>query len=173
VPDEDKAPCFEEQYWIIGKGRYEHWHHGSQNEYFSGTDQVAVITLIDDERYSLSYDADSKVIYHTVKRSISGAAFRELLTRGAECLEQNQVSKWLSDDRKNGPVGPEDSTWGETIWGPRVLRAGFKFWAIVVPSSAVGSLQMRRFAKLYRERGVAVEIFDDLQRAWTWIKSVD
>ena len=132
---------------------------------------MAAITIIDDEKRSLHYHPDSKVIHHTMKAPVSGREFRDLLTLGAECMERNRATKWLSDDRKNGPLGPDDSTWGETIWRPRVLRAGFKFWAIVVPANAVGSLQMRRFANEYREQGVLVEIFGDLEPVWGWLKS--
>ena len=132
---------------------------------------MTAITIIDDEKRTLLYHIDSRVVHHTMKCTVSGPDFRDLLTRGAECLEQHKAAKWLSDDRKNGPLGPEDSDWGETIWGPRVLKAGFKFWAIVVPAHAVGTLQMRRFANLYRDRGVAVEVCGDLEGAWSWLKS--
>jgi hypothetical protein len=32
--------------------------------------------------------------------------------------------------------------WADTVWLPRVLRAGFKFWAIVLPKAAIGKLNM-------------------------------
>ena len=134
---------------------------------------MAAITIIDDEKRSLIYHTDSTVIHHTFKCPVYGKEFRELLSLGAECLEKYQGGKWLSDDRKNGPISPEDSTWGENIWGTRVIRAGFKFWAIVVPSHAVGNLQMHRLANEYRKRGVMVEIYDQLEPAWAWLKSAD
>ena len=112
------------------------------------------------------------MVHHTIKGKLSSEEFRDLLTKGAECLEKNKATKWLSDDRKNGPISPEDSTWGEVVWGTRVLKAGFKFWAIVVPVNAVGSLQMRRFANTYRDRHVTVEIFSDLQKALSWLESM-
>jgi len=132
---------------------------------------MTAITIIDEPNRTLVYQPDKAVVHHTILGKLSSAEFRDLLTRGAECLESNKASKWLSDDRNNGPISPEDSTWGETVWGPRVLRAGFKVWAIVVPAHAVGSLQMRRFANEYRERGVKVEIFADLEPAWRWLTS--
>lgn len=132
---------------------------------------MAIITIINDEKRSLFYHTDSKVIHHTFKCPVFGTEFRELLSMGAECLEKYRGGKWLSDDRKNGPLGPEDTTWGDSIWGSRVIRAGFKFWAIVVPTHAVGSLQMHRVAKEYRKRGVFVEIYDQLDPAWAWLRS--
>lgn len=133
---------------------------------------MTVITLIDHANRTLQYHADSAVVHHTIKGKLSSEEFRDLLTKGAECLEKNKATKWLSDDRKNGPISPEDSTWGEVVWGTRVLKAGFKFWAIVVPVNAVGSLQMRRFANTYRDRHVTVEIFSDLQKALSWLESM-
>ena len=111
------------------------------------------------------------MVHHAIRGKISSAEFRDLLTKGAECLEKNRAVKWLSDDTKNGPISPEDSTWGEVVWGTRVIRAGFKFWAIVVPANAVGSLQMRRFANAYRDRRVTVEIFADPAQALSWLES--
>lgn len=134
-------------------------------------DPMTTVTIIDDEKRSLFYHTDSRVVHHMMKAPVSGGEFRDLLTRGAECMEQKGASKWLSDDRRNAPLGPEDSTWGETVWGPRVLKAGFQSWAIVVPTHAVGSLQMHRFANLYRKQGVLVEVFDDIERAWDWLKA--
>ena len=111
------------------------------------------------------------VVHHTIKGKLSSSEFRDLLTRGADCLEKYQATKWLSDDRKNGPISPADAEWGETVWGTRVCKTGFKFWAIVVPVNAVGSLQMRRFATEYRARGIEVSVFGDLDSAWSWLES--
>lgn len=134
---------------------------------------MAIITLIDDDSRSLVYHTDSKIIHHTFKVPVLGKGFRELLTVGAECMEKYRGGKWLSDDRKNGPISPEDSTWGETIWGTRVIRAGFKLWAIVVPAHAVGNLQMHRLANAYRKRGVSVVIYDQIEPASAWLRSTD
>ena len=130
------------------------------------------ITLIDDPQRTLAYHADFRVVHHTIRGSLPSADFRDLLTKGAECLEKHKATKWLSDDRQLAPISPEDSDWGEIVWGPRVLKAGFKFWAIVVPAHAVGSLQLRRFANMYRARGVSVEVFENLEATWRWLKSV-
>jgi hypothetical protein len=134
---------------------------------------VPIITIIDDEKRSLFYHSDSKVVHHKIKRGLFGVDFRDLLTRGAELMEENGAKKWLSDDRDNSIVAPEDSQWGGEVWAPRVIRAGFKYWAIVVPISAVGSLQMRRLADEYRYRGVTVQAFDNLAAALAWLESVN
>jgi hypothetical protein len=39
------------------------------------------------------------------------------------------------------------------------------------PSSAVGSLQMRRYADEHRRLGVTVQVLDDVQAALDWLGS--
>jgi hypothetical protein len=135
---------------------------------------VPVTTIIDDEKRSLFYHPESKVVHHKMKCHLRGDDFRDLLLRGAECMEQNKATKWLSDDRNNsGTLAPDDNEWGDSVWAPRVIRAGFKFWAIVVPAHAIGSLQMRRLASEYRQRGVTVEIFASLETAFGWLEPLE
>jgi hypothetical protein len=134
---------------------------------------VPTITIIDEEKRSLFYHPGSEVVHHKMRNGVVGSDFRDLLSRGADWLEKNGARKWLSDDRDNTIVAPEDYEWGDTHWAPRVIRAGFKYWAIVVPASAVGSLQMRRFATEYRERGVTVSVFDNPEAALVWLESMN
>jgi hypothetical protein len=133
---------------------------------------VPIITIIDDEKRSLFFHPDSKVVHHKIKGGLFGSDFRDLLSKGAEWMERYHATKWLSDDRDNTIVAPEDYQWGDTEWAPRVIKAGFKYWAIVVPASAVGNLQMRRFADEYRQRGVTVQVFDKLETALAWLASL-
>jgi hypothetical protein len=58
------------------------------------------------------------------------------------------------------------------MWARRVIKAGLKYWAIVVPENAVGSMQMQRLANEYRKRGVTVNAFADLDTALAWLTSV-
>ncbi len=133
---------------------------------------MSVITIIDDDVRALYFHTDSKIVHHKIKNTIRGQDFRDLLTQGAACLETNHAVKWLSDDRDSRVLAPDDAEWAEKVWRRRVLAAGFKYWAIVVPAHAVGSMQMRRFANEYRELGVSVEILSDLDTALGWLQSV-
>lgn len=133
---------------------------------------MAAITIIDDEIRSLFFHTESGVVHHKIKGRIRGSEFRDLLSRGAELMEKKKAIKWLSDDRDSGLIAPEDSQWAEQIWAPRVIKAGFKYWAVVIPMHAVGTLQMRRIANEYRKRGVTVDVYGDLTNAMNWLASV-
>jgi hypothetical protein len=132
---------------------------------------VAVITLAEEPIWNVFYHDESKVVHHQIKGSIRGKDFRAMLSLGADCLEKNRATKWLSDDRLSGIIAPEDNEWGDVVWAPRVVKAGLKYWAIVVPKNAVGSMQMQRIANEYRKRGVTVNAFADLDTALAWLSS--
>jgi hypothetical protein len=133
---------------------------------------VQSITIIDDEKRSLFFHPEAKIVHHKIKSGLFGSDFRYLLSKGADWMERYHATKWLSDDRDNVIVAPEDNQWGDKEWAPRVIKAGFKYWAIVVPENAVGNLQMRRLADEYRQRGVTVQVFDSLKAAFAWLESV-
>ena len=132
---------------------------------------VPTITLLDDEYVGLWYHPDSHIVHHKIRKFPSSESFRAMLTKGAEWLERYHASKWLSDDKNNVVVRDDDAHWGDTVWAPRVIAAGFKYWAIVLPLSAVGQLNMKRFAEEYRKRGVTVGTFDTVAAAERWLKA--
>jgi hypothetical protein len=94
-----------------------------------------------------------------------------MLSKGAEYLEKYGMKKWLSDDSNVVAITKEDAEWGDKVWAPRVIKAGFKYWAVVMPTSAMGSLQVNRFVKEYREKGVTVEVFNSVDAAKAWLDS--
>lgn len=111
------------------------------------------------------------IVHHEMKTVPTSEQFRELLTRGADLLEHYGARKWLSDDRNNTVVREPDSDWAETVWFPRAVRAGFKYWGIVLPKAAIGKLNMRRFATQYAEFGVDVTAVSDPREAYQWLKA--
>lgn len=132
---------------------------------------MAETELINNENMALWYDPVSKYIHHKIKKSLPKGAFEELLSTGASYLEKHGMKKWLSDDSNVVAITKEDSEFGDNVWAPRVIKAGFKYWAVVMPTSAMGSLQINRFVKEYRERGVTVEVFNSVDDARKWLES--
>jgi hypothetical protein len=68
-------------------------------------------------------------------------------------------------------VAPEDREWSDKVWAPRVMKAGFKYWAIVVPSQAVAELQMKALRAKRQKQGLAVEMFETVEAAMAWLTS--
>jgi hypothetical protein len=129
-------------------------------------------TIIDTEYVTLWYYPESKIVHHVFHKYIYGEEFRNVLLKGLEIFKQNSAQKWLSDDRKNSALPKEDGEWSVNEWAPKVIDAGWKYWAIVMPDKTVGQLNMQRFIDSYKEQGVTIQIFDDPAEALKWLDNV-
>ena len=109
-------------------------------------------------------------MHHTLHKPVEGAVFRDVLTRGVEIFERSGANKWLSDDRGNSALHPEDGKWAMEVWSVRTLAAGWKYWAIVMPDAALGKANMRRFIREYSDRGVEVNVLGSAEDAFGWLK---
>jgi len=127
--------------------------------------------ILQNEHITLWYYPELKIVHHRMVAAPSSEELRELLTRGAETLERFGAIKWLSDDRGNSMLRPHDEEWADTEWLPRVLRAGFKYWAIVLPQAAIGKLNMNRIASQHLRRGIVSRIETLPLAAFEWLKS--
>ncbi len=125
--------------------------------------------ILDSEWSTVRYNADDKYVYHTFHQPIGGQPFRDTLNAGLDALTLNNAQKWLSDDRKNADFAPEDVGFAVTDWGPRAAKAGWKYWALVVPESIAGRESMIKIVEVFFELGVRVMVFTDLEKARTWL----
>jgi hypothetical protein len=128
-------------------------------------------TVFEHERMIVWCYPELGIIHHQVKQYVSGALFREALDRGIAAMRGCGGSKWLSDDRLNGPLLPADLTWAEEVWFPKTVAAGWEYWAHLPPTSVIGRMNTRRHVQLYKERGITVRPFEDLDAAMAWLVS--
>lgn len=123
------------------------------------------------ERITLWYYPELKIVHHQMLAPPTSDEFRELLIKGTETLERYHAIKWLSDDRGNTLLRPQDEEWAQAVWLPRVLQAGFKHWAIVLPEAAIGKLNMTRLATLHARFGINSRVEATPQPAFDWLKA--
>jgi hypothetical protein len=128
------------------------------------------IIVMEDEFVVLWYHPKWKIVHHQFKKYPRSLSLREALSRGAGFLERRKACKWLSDDRKSSVLTDADLQWTETQWRPRAIKAGLRYWAIVPPATAIGTLNMNRLAREHRKLGVKVEFFDSAVAAMNWLK---
>lgn len=127
------------------------------------------LTIIDNEYASLWFYPEHKIVHHKFHQFIFGQPFRDVLNRGADLLQQHHAQKWLSDDRNNSALRPEDKAWSQTEWFPRVVNAGWKYWALVMPQKIVGQMNMKAIVDDYARQGVVVRVFSDPEKAMQWL----
>jgi hypothetical protein len=131
---------------------------------------MPTVTILDDEDMSLWYHPETGIVHHSIHKYLLPGLFRRLLTASAELLETHRAGKYLSDDRSNVVVDPEDIRWADENWYPRVLEAGLKRWALVLPATMVGTLQARTILNERRSRGLEAEGFDTVEAAMAWLE---
>jgi hypothetical protein len=127
--------------------------------------------VLDNEYITIWYYPQKKIVHHEFHKFTYGKTFQDALSEGAAILEKNRAQKWLSDDRKNTVIGKDDTKWTAAVWRPRVIKAGWRYWALVLPEKVVGQMVMKRIIKEYADTGVTVEIFSDPDKAMKWLEA--
>jgi hypothetical protein len=127
--------------------------------------------ILDTESVSLRYYPQKKIVHHELRRFVHGEQFRQVLEKGLELFKKHGACKWLSDDRGNGPLKPADADWALTDWAPRVMAAGWRYWAVVMPGKVLGQMNMRRWVDTYAKQGVTVMAFVDPNEAMAWLEN--
>lgn len=126
--------------------------------------------LIENEYATLVCYPKEKIVCHTFHQFINGNAFREVMSKGADAFVQNRCTKWLSEDGDNPELKKEDVDWGEKFWEKRILAAGWKYWALVMPENKIGQLTLRAIMQRYQEMGVTIQIFKNHNDALNWLE---
>lgn len=129
---------------------------------------MPTVTLWDTPKIVVWHHVELRIIHHEIRQYCYGAAFREALEAGVDAMEKYGADRWLSDDRKNGPVAPEDDEWINDVWFPRAVAAKWRWWALIPPTGMVGQMNVARTAKRFAQHGITVRTFaaSDLARGW-------
>lgn len=132
------------------------------------------VVITDNEYITIKHIPEKGLIYHTVHQNISGETLREALLKGTAAMAAHEATcKWLSDDRKNGPLPPDDVKWGEEIWNAKTMAAGWKYWALVVPTEIVSAGAMAPVINNMFELGLRMMVFDNVEAALKWLDEME
>jgi hypothetical protein len=131
---------------------------------------MAPRTVLDNEYATLWFYDDKKIVHHKIKKYIHGEKLQQLLTTGYETLKASSGKKWLSDDTNNGALTKDDEAWAKANWFPTMVKAGWKYWAIVLPAQIIGQMNMKRFVDDYAKAGITVSVFSDSGQAMAWLE---
>jgi hypothetical protein len=125
--------------------------------------------VVDNEYITVRYLPDRGIVYHTVHKPLSGQTLRDALLAGTEAMKKNGGCKWLSDDRKNGPITEEDRVWGIENWNRPTIAAGWKYWACVVPEEVFDAGTLMGTMQALYELGLRMMVFKTLEEANAWL----
>lgn len=128
------------------------------------------LPLLEHGHAALWFHPQSKIVHHEFRRFVHGEDLRSLLTAGLDAFEKHGANKWLSDDRGNGPLKPDDEAWARQHWAPRAIALGWKFWAVVKPEKVFGQTYIQRIIDAYARAGVRSQVFENPTAALRWLK---
>lgn len=128
-------------------------------------------TIFDNEFVTVEYVPDKSLIHHTIHKPIGDRVpmFMEAMNAGTEALRKYGASKWLSDDRKNGPLDPRLSEWGAQDWNPRTVSYGWKYWANVVPQEIESAGTLIPIIEDLHKLGLRMQVFTTVEEALAWL----
>lgn len=126
--------------------------------------------VLENEFVHMWFHPKTGIVHHQFRKYIWGEAFREVLNEGLKVFIREGATKWLSDDRESSALSKADTDWSMTDWFPRIAAAGWKHWAIVLPQSVMGEMNIRRFINAYSEQGLTVQVFNLPEPALAWLE---
>lgn len=118
---------------------------------------------------ALWYHPDTRIVHHELKGFACGQELRDHFMRGLETIKAKQAAKWLSDDRGFTAMTPEDQEWAMTTWTPAAVKAGFRYWAIVMPEKALAQFALKKYVEAFRSLGVTAQFFSAPDAAKDWL----
>ena len=133
---------------------------------------MSTLEIMDNAAATLWFHPEAGIVHHRFKKPVGGDEFRWVLEGGLRLFVMRGASKWLSDDRANSALSPEDSLWAMNDWAPRVAAVGWQYWAVILPKSAAGTIDMTKYIEQQSALGVDVQIFFDPVLALAWLESV-
>lgn len=131
------------------------------------------ITVLEKDYATMVYYPEVKIVHNTFRGQPTSEQFRESLNAGVDALEKYGGSKWLSDDLENAAVfSPEDQDWADNDWYPRMVNAGWKTWAMVVPREIKARINLIDIIDKNLDRGIRIEVFSQTDEALQWLIKV-
>ncbi len=132
------------------------------------------VVVFDSEYITVEYLSDNKIIRHTVHKPVEPKFWLEALNAGTDALIEHGACKWLSDDRKMGPLPTDDeSVQGSNAWTERTIAAGWKYWANVVPVDVISAGSLIGAMDALHQLGLRMMVFDDVEKAIAWLDSLE
>lgn len=108
---------------------------------------------------------------------VPSAEFRQSILKLVELLKQHRPNypklNLLADTRTLGVISRNDVQWVTEEINPLYLEAGAQFEAFVFSKDAFGQIAVNRYVTQTTTKGdFIVQIFDDLEEAKNWLKSL-
>jgi hypothetical protein len=133
---------------------------------------MTTTTVLSNKYFDLLFHEDTKIIHHIYKPLMSSDQLKELLSAGTDLMEKYRSTKWISDNRQLvNTFSDEAAQWVNNVWLPRTVKAGWKYWAMVVPDSVIGRADHIKYVESFHNTGIWVTVYTTVEPAMDWLES--
>ena len=80
--------------------------------------------------------------------------------------------RYIGDARDLAPISQADQRWINEEFMPRLLAAGVRYMAIVIPKASVARLSVRQVLSKVNEINLVTAYFDEIEAARDWLRTV-
>lgn len=126
--------------------------------------------ILDDGKIRIWYYEEFKIVHFKFTGLAYGQDIRDGFNKGLEIVKERNVIKWLSDKGETPTFSKSDFEWSNTEWRPKMIEAGWKYWAIVEPDKASSKMLFDKIFQIYADLNVTVQMFDNFDAAFNWLK---
>jgi hypothetical protein len=120
---------------------------------------------------SVEWDEKNRWIKYSVYGFAQGAILREEIGHFIDLVEKKKVKKVLVDATQGKVVSREDQEWATTYLLNRLLEAGMRYQAIIMPASTIAQMSFKNMVNKIKD--LEIRYFGDEDEAAVWLKSVN
>jgi hypothetical protein len=134
------------------------------------------MAFIDEPFVQIDWDEPGQCIRADWKGAVGrGEPYRAALDRSLALVRKYNARNWLAVMlESSGVMTPEDTEWLRVDWFPRLLAAGGRRFAVVIPAQALAALQLNRIkreidAEKKDPNAFLNRYFDNIPEARAWL----
>ena len=117
----------------------------------------------------VSWEAASRAVYVEWQGWANPDEFAGALDSGVATLIAHHSTLWLADCRDMKTIQQSDQDWLDKHWFPRVLAAGLKRMALVIPKSGLAKMNLEDVMRKVPNTNLEVGFFATVAEARSWL----
>ncbi|MFO0575818.1 MAG: hypothetical protein U1A78_17615 [Polyangia bacterium] len=125
-----------------------------------------------DHWLTLRWDESLQAAWAQGSAYAEGAELRPGYDAILALCRSKQNRRYIGDARDLAPISPSDQRWINEEFMPKLIAAGVRFMAVVIPRASVARLSVRQVLSRVHDVSFVTAYFDDLEAARDWLRTV-
>ena len=118
---------------------------------------------------TIRWEEEEQLVFVVWEGWAKTAEFEELLEAEVRALKEHSGSRLLADCRRQRALNQATQFTAEQEWSPRVIEAGLKRFAVVLPESEQAAAQLRERLDQLPKGGFKMAYFASVDEARKWV----